>query len=612
MGHLGVGPVFLWEWRRVSRQWWFYAMRSALVGALLAGLAAVWWVLASRPVPDVPRTMAQVGESFFIVIVLGQLATVLLAAPAATAGTFGMERARGHMSLMLITEVTSLDIVLGVLAARLLPVVGGVLCVVPVLAATSHVGGVPPGALVDLVAVTVGAAALGCTLALALSIGARRFHEVLVSTYVLLAVWVLGYPVLMMIRITTIGRLIPGSLLRWSRDVNPFWLAMAPVEQPGSSGSGEAWAFLGATLALSAMLAGLAAWRLRPAALDDQAPAPRRSWGPLLTGDRSGSLLDRHPVFWRECRLRRRSGWIGLLWGLYVTGALLFSVLAVVECAGRGAKLTLRWDAAFNGFQVAVGLLLMSLVTPASLAEERARGSLELLLSTPLSARDVVLGKWLAHYRAVPWIALLPGVVAAAHAVFGGRWSGVLLMVATVLAQGAAVTSLGIALAIWVPRFDRALTISAAVAVFLTIAWIPLMLLLFQDHKALGMGLASASPLFGVTTLTSAIVVDSPESWAVHTGWAMFWILASCAASVALLGAALGSFDACLGRIRPGLARTAPSPDGPGRIGGRSRLLQRTGSSVGGGSCPRSDPIRPDRRQEPPPRTERAAGSQPT
>ncbi len=138
-------------------------MRSALVGALLAGLGAVWRVPASRPVPDVPRSMAQVGESFFIVIVPGQLAMVLPAAPAATAGTFGMEKARGHIGPMLITGVTPLDIVLGVLAARLLPVVGGVACVVPVLAVTSHLGGVPPGAPVDLVAVTGGTAALGCT-----------------------------------------------------------------------------------------------------------------------------------------------------------------------------------------------------------------------------------------------------------------------------------------------------------------------------------------------------------------------------------------------------------------------------------------------------------------
>jgi hypothetical protein len=560
MSRLGVGPVFVWEWRRVSRQWWFYAMRSAVVGALLAGLAAVWWALASRPGADVPRLMARVGEAFFQVIVLGQIAMVLLSAPAATAGAFGMEKARGHVCLMLITEVTPLDIVLGVLAARLVPVAGGVVCVVPVLAATSLLGGVPPGAMVDLLAVTVGTAALACALALTLSIGARRFHEVLVSTYVLLAGWALGFPVLTMIRLTTLGWLIPSSLMRWLRDVNPFWLVLSPVLQPGSSRPVEVWVFLGATLALSAMLAWLAAWRLRPAALDDQGPAPRRSWWRFRAGDRSGSMLDRHPVFWRECRVHRPSGWIGLLWRLYAAGALLFSLLAVVECAGRGARWTLRWDAPFNGFQAAVGLLLMSLVTPASLAEERARGSLELLLSTPLSSRSLVLGKWLAHYRAVPRIALLPGLVAVAHAMVGGRWPGVLLVVATVLAQGAAVTSLGIALAIWVPRYDRALTLSAAVAVFFTVAWVPLMLLLFRDDPGLGTGLASASPLVGIILLTSAMVVDSPASWGMHAGWATFWILAALAASAALLGAALASFDACLGRIRPTPRTPLPAP----------------------------------------------------
>jgi ABC-2 family transporter protein len=554
MSRLGVGPVFVWEWRRVSRQWWFYAMRSALVAGLLAGLGAVWWTSASRPGLDAPRAMARVGVAFFEVIVLGQIAMVLLVAPAATAGTFGMDKARGHVCLMLITEVTSLDIVLGVLAARLLPVLGGVGCVVPVLALTSHLGGVPPEAMVHLLAVTIGSATLGCSLALALSIGARRFHEVLVTTYVLLSGWVLGYPILMTIRMTAVGGLIPGEAMRWLRDVNPAWLAMAPVMRPGSSRSDEVWAFLGGTLALSALLLGLAAWRLRPAALNDRGPAVRRLWGRILTGDGSGSMLDRHPIFWRECRLHRPSGWIGLLWGLYVAGALLFSVLAVVECAGRVGRGATIWASLFNGFQAAVGLLLLSLVTPASLAEERARGSLELLLSTPLSTRSIVLGKWLAHYRVVPWLACLPGIVAVAHAVSSGRWLGVPLVVAMVLAHGAAVTSLGIALAIWVPRLDRALTLSAAVAVFFTVAWVPLMFLLFRDDKALGMGMASASPLFGVALLTSAIVEDTPASWVLRAGWAVFWIVAACAASLALLGAALATFDACLGRIRPAAA----------------------------------------------------------
>jgi hypothetical protein len=88
-------------------------MRSALVGGLLAGLAAVWWTSESQPAANAPRAMSRAGQAFFEVIVLGQIAMVLLAAPAATAGTFGMDKARGHVCLMLITGLTALDIVLG-------------------------------------------------------------------------------------------------------------------------------------------------------------------------------------------------------------------------------------------------------------------------------------------------------------------------------------------------------------------------------------------------------------------------------------------------------------------------------------------------------------------
>ena len=264
---------------------------------------------------------------------------------------------------------------------------------------------------------------LGCTLALTLSIGARRTHEVLVATYVLLIGWVLGYPILFTIRMTAVGSLIPGSWLRGMLEVNPFWIAMAPVFQPGTSQSGQVWAFLGGTLGLSAVLAGLAAWRLRPATVTDCGKVSRWSFSRLLIGNRSNATLDAHPVFWRECRVQRPTSWIGLLWGFYVAGGVLFSALAAYECSIKGVRGT-PWAGFFNGFQSAVGLMLLSLVTPASLAEDRARGSLEVLLSTPLPTHSLVSGKWLAHYRVVPWLALLPGVVAVAHAIPSGAGLG--------------------------------------------------------------------------------------------------------------------------------------------------------------------------------------------
>jgi ABC-type transport system involved in multi-copper enzyme maturation permease subunit len=548
MSRMGLGPVFLWEWRRVSRQWWFYAARSVLAGGLLVGLMVAWWVETSQPDLSTPRTMAKVGVWFFGAIVLAQLSMVLLAAPAATAGAFGAEKSRGQILLMLLTEVTSLDIVLGTLAGRLLPVLAGVVCVVPVLTLAAHLGGIPPQALVDLFVVTTGSAVLGCSMALLLSIGARRVHEALVATYVLMVGWVLGYPIVFTIRMTAVGRLIPGWWMPWLLDINPFWLALAPVLGAGAWRPGESWAFLSGSLALSAILLGLAVWRLRPAVVADRCLAPRWSLGWLLTSSGLASTLDFHPVFWRECRLQRPLSWIRVLWGLYIAGAVIFSVLAASECAVKGVRRTF-WAGPFNGFQATVGLLLLSLITPASLAEERAQGSLEVLLSTPLSTRSLVLGKWLAHYRVVVWLALLPGIVAVAHAATAGRWLGVPLVIGAVLARGAAVTSLGIALATWVPRLDRALTLSAAVSVFVSVAWIPLVALLFQSDKMLGLGMAEASPLFGVGMFTAEMASASIMDWRLLARWSLFWIFVFSVAALILVWATLATFDSCLGRI---------------------------------------------------------------
>ena len=92
------GPVFWSEVRRVSRHWWLYALRSMFVGGLLLGLGAVMVIGVRRLDLSQVSQAAKVGEWFFEVTALVQLSMVLLAAPAATAGAFCTEMARGHVS----------------------------------------------------------------------------------------------------------------------------------------------------------------------------------------------------------------------------------------------------------------------------------------------------------------------------------------------------------------------------------------------------------------------------------------------------------------------------------------------------------------------------------
>ncbi len=102
--------------------------------------------------------MAELGEWFFQAVIGTQLTLVLLAAPAATAGAICIDRARGTLTHMLMTDLADFEIVLGKLAARLVPVVGLVACTLPMMELLILFGGVAPEAVWGAFVVTLGVA----------------------------------------------------------------------------------------------------------------------------------------------------------------------------------------------------------------------------------------------------------------------------------------------------------------------------------------------------------------------------------------------------------------------------------------------------------------------
>ena len=113
---------------------------------------------------------ARLGEYYYYVLVGVELSLVMLAAPAATAGAICLDRARGTLTHVLATDLSDSEIVLGKLAARLLPVLGLVACTWPVMAISSLLGGIDPLNVTMAFGVIVVVAVLGCSLALALSV----------------------------------------------------------------------------------------------------------------------------------------------------------------------------------------------------------------------------------------------------------------------------------------------------------------------------------------------------------------------------------------------------------------------------------------------------------
>src|SRR5262249_19318257 len=175
----------------------------------------------------------------------------------------------------------------------------------------------------------------------------------------------------------------------------------------------------------------------------------------------------------------------------------VFGLWAIVQAlGGAGGRDT---GAVISGMQVSAGLLLLSVSAVTSLAEERQRGSLDVLLATPISTRSIVLGKWWGAFRGVPLLTVLPVLIAAALATHTGFAVGPMLICGLVVAYGAAITSLGLALATWLPRMGRAIGLTAGLYVVVLIGTIPLAGILFgRGNGTAWSGFAAASPFWGV------------------------------------------------------------------------------------------------------------------
>src|SRR4051794_13854817 len=196
----GPGPVFAYESIVHARRPQVYAGRAAFVVLLLAGMTVVWIgkEARSRGVggPNASlRQMALVGEGFFYALTGIQVALVLLAAPAAAAGSVCIDRARGTLLHLMVTDLSDAEIVLGKLGARLLPVWALIACGVPVTALAALLGGIDFGAQLGTFVVSMALAALACALALALSVRAERTHDVLMAVYVLEGLGLLALPI---------------------------------------------------------------------------------------------------------------------------------------------------------------------------------------------------------------------------------------------------------------------------------------------------------------------------------------------------------------------------------------------------------------------------------
>jgi ABC-type transport system involved in multi-copper enzyme maturation permease subunit len=129
---------------------------------------------------------------------------------------------------------------------------------------------------------------------------------------------------------------------------------------------------------------------------------------------RTGRRVGRWPMVWKEVVAEPglRFGWFGklvLLVLVFGSFAPLFE-LTVVRAA-VAPQLVGFWSRVMGGLVACLLLLRVAVHASTSLSGERERQTLDALLTSPLSSRSILFGKWLGSVLSVRWGWLWPGVI---------------------------------------------------------------------------------------------------------------------------------------------------------------------------------------------------------
>lgn len=511
---------------------------ALLLGVLIAVLNARWPEAGFVDIGSRARLARSIFES------VRDTAFVLVAflAPAASAGAVTLEREAQSLELLLVTPIRPAWIVLEKLLSSVAFLLLALVATLPVSTATTFLGGV--GA--DEVALSYAAIAVACVGFAAIGVTASAFAE---RTFGAL---VIAYASVLPVALVVLG------LLRECGDaattgVLVFFLIA-----------------LGAPFVL--LLLAAAAVRLSrpppppPPPADAEVPILHQSvlwldrrrfpdW--LILPARLGELMsDRaNPIYEKEVRFEVFGKGSALVRGMIIAGLLgmLVALLAGLSSAAgsrAGAPILAIYATAFL-------LVIVPPFAASSIAGERERGTLDLVVTTTIRSRSIVVGKLLGCLRTP----LVLGGLLACYAPFafacGETPAGLARQAAVGLSTIVLGTALTLALSAALGTTLRALVASYASLVAIHLAPV---LLAGPLARALGegpaRGLLSLSVLAALTDASGArgssallgadagFLLDAKRlaAWTLVPPWLAHVALAA-AATVAIVGVLSAGFD---------------------------------------------------------------------
>jgi ABC-type transport system involved in multi-copper enzyme maturation permease subunit len=390
-------------------------VRAIYLGALIVTLLYLLIIRAGPGDLDYRKLASAAAESFQLVAYL-QIALICILAPVFMAGAIAQEANPRTWDIMLTTPLSAGEIVLGNLFGRLFFILALLFSSLPLFALTQYFGGVPGRSIFASYAIAGSAATFVGALAIALSVS-RLVGKRAVFTFYIAVVSYIAVTI-------AIDSIRGGSRVSYLTALNPFLTLKAlldPSGYPRSPAGSEvglgAWflekpvtTFCLISIGLSALLMALSTITVRAGgirglggvggregAAGGPAPWYRRIFGLGARGaeHRAPRAVWQNPIAWREAAARNATfGRMLARWLFIALGGLFALGIVLAHHLGHIDTSTFRSIILYTVLAELAVLTLVSVnMSATAVAKEREDGTLDLLLTTPITPRSYLEGK---------------------------------------------------------------------------------------------------------------------------------------------------------------------------------------------------------------------------
>ncbi len=562
-----LGPVFQAELLTSSRRGRFFVGRVIYGLLILIIVTTTYYQVVSQLPSDseIPiEAMARFGQVIFAAFAMLQGSVILVMTPALVAGAIADERQRKTLHYLMASELTSAEIVLGKVAARLLRVAVLGAIGLPVLNLIGLFGGVDYQVVLLVYGGTATTTFFLASFSILCSVFASKPRDAIMQCFFVEILWLTVAPIML------------ATMKEWS----PTWQAIGEFSSPALEvlanssptnlfrGTGVftslnqttrnvCW-MMGLQVGFGAILIGLAAWRLRPNFRAQDGPSlvfrlfgrkqPRarwRFWPRREVGDDA--------MFWKEVHVNGigngRLVLLGLL-AITVVGLTLYatsdSVLGAIDEAlhdgywnfGQHQREVNSLLRGANAVAMVVLLFGLAAVSASSVTSEREGDTWINLTSSPLTGVEILRGKILGALWMFRPIAYLLGVGWAFGLVVGAVHPlGVLASLLELAVFAWFITALGVRISLRSKNTIQAVAVTIGILLFINVGYLFLIALLRMNSMIFLLG---CMPFLFTVSLMG--IDDLRQNW---TGPSMDLLIASATGTFLFAtGAAFLTFQA--------------------------------------------------------------------